>query len=67
MRDLGTLDGVTGTSEANGINGIGQVAGYSGTAEGGTHAFIIGPDGDGPQFSDSSAQRVDSRTSHRNQ
>jgi probable HAF family extracellular repeat protein len=51
MRDLGTL----GTdpydfSTATGINDAGQVVGWSftfGTAEGGFHAFITGPDGAG--------------------
>jgi probable HAF family extracellular repeat protein len=51
IRDLGTLAGHTlddrHFSGAVDINDVGQVVGWSRTAEGPRHAFITGPDGEG--------------------
>src|SRR4051812_38604835 len=45
VTDIGTLGGTN--SQASGINGAGQVVGYSDTAAGTQHAFITGPSGVG--------------------
>jgi probable HAF family extracellular repeat protein len=45
MRDLGTLGGIS--SNAAGINDVGQVVGEFRTTEGRSRAFITGPNGEG--------------------